>query len=56
MRVAISYHGRGKTLFPSKGNALFHIERALQKGYFYSFTEKVRGLDPQDPPVVRLQV
>ena len=56
MLIAISYHGRGKTLFPSKGNALFHIERALKKGHFSSFAEKVKSLYPQDPLVVRLQV
>ena len=62
--IAISYHGSGGsrgarakpqkmfriTPFPSKGNVLFDIERALQKWYFCSFAEKGRDPDPQDLP------
>ena len=59
MQIEI-FNGRGAikisgiTPYPSQGNALFDIERALQKGHFRSFAEKDRGLDPQCSLVAHL--
>ena len=65
--IVILYHRREKeigcwerhpwttfeaTPFPYQRNALFKWRGSCKKGHFRSFTEKVRGLDTQDTPLV----